>query len=516
MSQSKKFYITTPLYYVNDVPHIGHAYSTVGADVFARYQKARGRDVFFLTGTDEHGQKIAKAAAEKGYASPKALADDMVTHFKAAWSALGIEYDRFIRTTDQDHYAAATEFFNRVKAAGLIEKRSYEGWYCVHEETFYLEKDLAQPGNLCPECERPASRTKEENYFFLQSRLAEKMRAHLDSHPDFVMPEARRNEIMGSYFNAEGGVQDISITRSAVKWGIPVPGDEQQVLYVWFDALINYLTATGWPAPGYEKMWPADVHIIGKEILRFHAVLWPAMLLAAGIEAPKKVFGTGWIINDGKKMSKSLGNVIDPIDWATRFGPEVVRYYLLRDVPFGADASVSEAGLQGRYNSELADVLGNLLSRTLALYGKTPVAALTSDQDPLLLNALSFWRDYAAAMDKLAFHEALERLFQLARAANEYIQRTEPWKMAKLTGEDDRRLLAHTLYCLLETLRMLGHGLRPFMPQTSEKLLEQLGQAKADWQGQNLESLMAFNEKSDFGRAAKGDSLFPKPELAKT
>src|SRR6185503_967714 len=234
---------------------------------------------------------------------------------------------------------------------------------------------LAQPGSLCPECQRPATRTKEENYFFLQSRLAGAMKEYLAANPGFVQPEIRRNEVLGSYLGVEGGVQDISITRSAVKWGIPVPGDEGQVLYVWFDALINYLTATGWPKPGFEKLWPADVHIIGKEILRFHAVLWPAMLRAAGIEPPKKVFGTGWIVNDGKKMSKSIGNVIDPIDWSARYGAEVLRYYLLREVPFGQDGTVSEAGIQGRYNAELADVLGNLLSRTLAMFGKTPLAA---------------------------------------------------------------------------------------------------------------------------------------------
>ncbi len=511
----KTYYITTPLYYVNDKPHIGHAYSTVGADVFARFKKSCGLQVYLLTGTDEHGQKIAKASAEKGYSSPKALADEMVLHFKAAWSALGIEYDRFIRTTDEDHYAAAKEFFLRVKAAGLIEKRSYEGWYCVHEETFYLEKDLKQPGDLCPDCERPATRTQEENCFFLQSKLADKMRDYLKAHPDFVLPEIRRNEVLGSYFKVEGGVQDISITRSAVKWGIPVPGDENQVLYVWFDALISYLTASGWPKPGFEKLWPADVHIIGKEILRFHAVLWPAMLMAAGIEAPRKVFGTGWIVNDGKKMSKSLGNVIDPIEWANRFGPEVVRYYLLRDVPFGSDASVSEAGLQGRYNSELADVLGNLLSRTLAMYGKTPVATLGGEHEALHEKAKAFWQEYSNAMEQLAFHEALERLFHLARLANEYIAKHEPWKLAKSENPEDRARLAHLFYSLLEVLRQLGHALRPFMPQTAEKLLAQLGQDKAAWQVQKLETLLEFQAFTDFGKAAKGEALFPKPEVAK-
>jgi methionyl-tRNA synthetase len=511
------FYITTPLYYVNDAPHVGTAYSTIGADVMARYVRACGREVFFLTGTDEHGLKVEKAAKEKGFDSPKALADAMAERFKDAWKVLDISYDRFIRTTDADHARAVEKFWKAVDAAGLLEKRSYEGWYCVHEETFWPETQLVQPGNLCPDCQRETSKASEENWFFKQTTFVSQLKAHLEAHPDFVQPEIRRNEILGSYLNSADGVLDQSISRSNFKWGLPVPGDAKQVIYVWFDALINYITAAGYEsdAARFEKVWPADVHVIGKDILRFHAVLWPSMLMAVGLKPPKKVFGTGFILNEGKKMSKSLGNTIDPVDWARRFGVDVFRYYLLREVPFGSDGSVSEAGIQGRYNNELADVLGNLLSRSLAMYGKTPLAALTNHQDPLMLTGQQLWRDYSKAMDQLDFHGALEQIFQLARTANEYIQKAEPWKLAKSEKPEDRRLLAHELYCLLESLRLIGHGLRPFMPETAEKLLFQLGQDKGLWQSLNLEKLMCFQEGTDFSRALKGDSLFPKPELAK-
>jgi methionyl-tRNA synthetase len=519
--EKKTFYISTPLYYVNDVPHIGHAYSTIGADVLARFKKACGEKVFLLTGTDEHGQKVAKAAEEKGMASPKAFADSIVVHFKKAWEVLGIRYDRFFRTTDEDHYAAAKEFFLRVQKAGYIEKRSYEGWYCVYEETFHLEKDLGA-GNTCPECGRPATRMQEENYFFTQSRLAEGLKAFLQEHPDFIQPETRRNEVLGSYLNAEGGVQDISITRSSVKWGIPVPGDEKQVLYVWFDALINYLTATGWPKEGYEKLWPADVHIIGKEILRFHAVLWPSMLKAAGLEVPTKVFGTGWIVNDGKKMSKSLGNVIDPIDWAERFGSDVVRYYLLRDVPFGLDASVSEAGLKSRYDTELADVYGNLLSRTLTIIEKQPGKKLPAGSGSAAASefrqhAAEFKAKYLTHMERLEFHLALEALFALLRQANRYIDEKAPWKLAKDPSAEAQALMIQVLAEMHETLRVASLALLPFMPGKAKAALEHLGYPVASiaedssLQGRTLQDELAWDEKRAAGvEVSKGQPLFPK------
>ena len=368
----KSFYVSTPIFYVNDVPHLGHAYATLGADVLARFMRGCGREVVFSTGTDEHGLKVEKASREKGFASPQALVDETAPRYNALWSKLAITHDRFIRTTDADHKAVATRFWRTVAANGFIEKRQYQGWYCVHEETFWPESQLRQPGNLCPDCGRPAELGTEENYFFKQTAFVERLRAHLASHPDFVAPALRRNEILGSYLNAENGVHDQSVSRSNFTWGIPVPGDPAQVIYVWFDALINYITMAGWGQDDerFAKVWPADVHIIGKDILRFHAVLWPAMLMAAGIELPKQVFGTGLIMNDGVKMSKSLGNAIDPHDWIDRYGADTVRYYLLREIPYGQDGSISESGIVVRYNAELANGLGNLLSRCAALCEK--------------------------------------------------------------------------------------------------------------------------------------------------
>jgi methionyl-tRNA synthetase len=523
----KKFYITTPLYYVNDVPHAGHAYATISADVLARYKRACGREVFLLTGTDEHGQKIEKAAAEKGAASPKAFADSIVPAFKKAWEVLDISYDRFIRTTDDDHKAAATELWKRVQAAGYIEKRNYEGWYCIYEETFHLEKDLHQPGNLCPECDRPAQKTQEQNYFFKLSAFGPKLKEFLDANPDLVQPASRRNEVLGSYLDAKDGVQDISISRATLKWGIPVPGDPDHVFYVWFDALTNYLSATGWPDPKYRELWPADVHIIGKEILRFHAVLWPAMLLAAGVETPKQVYGHGWLVNDGKKMSKSLGNVIDPLDWAGRFGTEVLRYYLLREVPFGQDGSISEAGIEGRYNAELANGLGNLLSRSAALCEKNAVVfapwsgAEDADKE-LLAVAAATKAKYLKAMDALAFHEALEAVNELIRAANKYVDERAPWTLAKDKSEAGQKALGHVLYAVAEAGRLCLVALAPWMPKTAEKGLAGLGYApgslfgpRTESKGETLDALLDWGKLPAGLSLKKGEGLFPRMEPAK-
>ncbi len=527
---SKAFYITTPLYYVNDVPHVGHAYSTIGADVLARFMRANGREVFLMTGTDEHGQKIAKAAAEKGYASPKALADEVAPRFNALWSVLGITHDRFFRTTDADHYAGAAEFFKRVRAHGFLEKRSYEGWYSVADETFWLESQLRQPGNLAPDSGHPCVKMSEENWFFLLSRLQERLKAHVAAHPGFIQPEMRRNEVLGSYLNAEGGVQDISVTRSGVKWGIPVPGDEGQVLYVWFDALINYLVGAGWPQAGHEGRWPADVHIIGKDILRFHAVLWPGMLLAAGFDEaqlPRQVFGTGFIVNDGQKMSKSLGNVIDPVEWSAKFGAETLRYYLLREVPFGQDGSISEASLEARYNAELANGLGNLLSRSAALCEKNGVVfgawagPQAADQE-LLAAAAAMKARYLKAMPALAFHDALEAVNELIRAANKYVDERAPWTLAKDQSPEGQARLAHALYAMSEAGRLCLCALAPFMPQTVDKGLQGLGyapgqlfKARGENGGETLDALLDWGKLPAGLSLKKGEGLFPRREAAK-
>jgi methionyl-tRNA synthetase len=518
--KDKVFYITTPLYYVNDVPHVGHAYATVGADVLARYQRAKGREVFFLTGTDEHGQKVEKAAQEKGYAGPQALADDVVIHFKEAWSVLNISYDRFIRTTDKDHKETAAKFWKTVQDNGYIEKRMYEGWYCIYEENFWPESQLVEPGHLCPDCKRPTTLTKEENFFFKQTSFVEAMRGHIASHPEFVAPELRRNEILGSYLNLEGGVHDQSISRSNFRWGIPVPGDDKQVIYVWFDALINYITAAGWGSDPerFKTLWPADVHIIGKDILRFHAVLWPAMLLAAGLELPKKIFGTGMILNEGKKMSKSLGNGVDPLDWARRFGVDVLRYYLLREVPFGSDGSISEEGIQKRYNTELANDLGNLLNRTLTMLDKyCDGCAPEPVKDAMGIRVAAFWSRFSGAMDGLAFHHALDEIFSLVREANRHIDEQAPWKLAKDPSKKEQ--LQACLYNLLEAIRVCGFALTCFMPSTASKLLEQLGLPEAvdntgALKGMNLDAACSFGGFKAGHKTAKGEPLFPRAEAA--
>lgn len=522
----KKFYITTPIYYVNDVPHVGHAYSTIGADVLARYKRSCGEEVYFLTGTDEHGLKIEKAAKEKGFDSPRAFVESIVPHFKEAWRVLDITHDRFIRTTDEDHKRCAQEFWKRVQAAGYIEKRSYEGWYCYHDEAFHLEKDLKQPGNLCPDCERPVQRTKEENYFFKLTAFKDQLRGFLAANPELVNPESRRNEVLGSYLDVADGVQDVSISRSTIAWGIPVPGDEKQVIYVWFDALLNYLTATGWPAEGYRETWPADVHIIGKEILRFHAVLWPAMLLAAGVETPKQVFGTGWLIKDGKKMSKSLGNVADPIEWSERYGNEVLRYYLLREVPFGQDGNITAESLEGRYNAELANGLGNLLARTLGMAEKylggklaRPAdEALASDR--LLKGLAAYSEAYEGFVEKLAFHQALDQFNAAVRDANLYVDESGPWKLAK--SPETRKELELCLYALAETLRRLAYMIAPFMPKTANRMLAQLGVTehligpKGEIEGATVKELLrGKGSLADGQPVVKGDGLFPRIEAAK-
>src|SRR5580692_1016850 len=347
MPETKKtFYVTTPIYYVNDVPHIGHAYSTVGADALARFKRMDGYDVFFLTGTDEHGQKIAKTAKEKGL-EPKQLADQVVERFKEAWTKLGISYDRFIRTTDEDHRKAAQAFFKNVQEAGYIYKADYEGWYCLPDEKFLLDSEVKD--GKCPDCGRPVEKIKEENYFFAMSKFQKQLEKYLEDRPDFLQPESRKNEMMNNFIKP--GLADVSITRSTVKWGIPAPVEGSPILYVWFDALINYISALGWPeGENYKKFWPADVHIIGKDILRFHATIWPTMLMAAGLPLPKRVFGTGFINMGGEKMSKSLGNVINPMDIIDLYGPDALRYYLLREVVFGYDGTFTKEAFELRFN----------------------------------------------------------------------------------------------------------------------------------------------------------------------
>jgi len=534
----KIFFITTPIYYANDVPHIGHAYCSIGADVQARYQRALGKEVFFLTGLDAHGQKMDKASKEKGYASPGMLVDEVKGRWLEAWKTLAITNDDFILTTEERHKRAARKFFSAVQAAGFIEKRSYKGNYCVHEETFWPETQLLQPGDLCPDCKRPTQMMEETNYFFKQSSFADALRAHLKAHPEFVRPEARRNELLGSYLDAEDGVTDISITRQSLKWGIGVPGDDGQVIYVWFDALINYMTAAGYgsdePADKarFAKWWPADVHLIGKDILRFHALLWPAMLMAnrdaehpQGQALPRQVYGTGLIMNEGVKMSKSLGNAIDPFEWARDYGVDVLRYYLLREVAFGYDGSISKAGIEKRFNTELANDWGNLLSRSVAMTekffaGSVPApAAAGSAPDKLVAAGKAFLPAYLKAMDAMAYHEALEAVFVLIRTANKYVDDQAPWKMAKDPAQGPA--LADCMYNLLEALRLAGLALAPFMPESAERSLEPLGFAPGEafagrgaLKGKPLAEALAWGGLEPGRKVKKGEPLFMRKEFS--
>lgn len=468
---SKTFYVTTPIYYVNDVPHIGHVYTTVASDVLARYRRLMGDEVFFLTGTDEHGQKIEKAA-QQGGETPQELADRVVLRFKDLWAKVNISHNDFIRTTEARHKGVVHRLFLRIHEQGDIYKGEYEDWYCVHCETFLTELQLVD--DRCPNCARPVERLKEESYFFRMSKYQDRLLEHIKSHPDFIQPEGRRNEVISFI---EGGLKDLSISRTGLKWGIPIPTDERHVIYVWFDALANYLTALGYPdAPSFEKFWPADVHLVGKDILRFHAVYWPAFLLAAGLALPKKVFAHGWWTVEGEKMSKSKGNVVNPVEVLEEVGADAFRYFLLREVPFGLDGDYSQKALVNRYNNDLANDLGNLLSRTLKMIqqyadGRIPTPSGHAGGPQEVAQRLP--ERMEAAMRDLAFHRALGEVWQLVERANQYIEQSAPWNLAKDPSQKER--LSSVLYNAAEALRLLSLHLYPFMPETARTMARQLG-----------------------------------------
>jgi len=512
---AETFYVTTPIYYVNDVPHIGHAYTTVACDALARYKRAAGYEVFFLTGTDEHGQKVEKAAAERGE-KPIDLADRVVTRFQKLWETLEISHTRFVRTTEEDHRRSVAALFRRVQEKGDAYLGEYEDWYCTPCETFWPESQLME-GN-CPDCNRPTERLKEPSYFFRMSRFQDALLQYIEAHPEFIQPVSRRNEIVSF---VKEGLRDLSISRTSFSWGIPVPGDPLHVIYVWFDALTNYITGVGYPEEGgdFATFWPADVHVIGKDILRFHAVYWPTFLLSAGLPLPKKVFAHGWWTVEGKKMSKSLGNVVDPGAMAEEYGVDAFRYFLLREVPFGLDGDFSREALVHRINSDLANDLGNLASRVLAMLdryrgGVVPrVVSFGSDgpDEELPEKLAEVLEAVAQAMDELAFHKALTALWGFVGLVNRYVDTTAPWTLAKDPEQAAR--LDQVLYNACEALRAIGLLVFPFLPCTGREIWRRLGINRPVDEGK-LEELQTWGGLPAGAQTERGESLFPRIERA--